>query len=94
MHSPNPGLAAVISTGGVMRGENGQHPMNGSIRSLVLRGWLEPDASPPLRVRIVEIDRYLSERPMIVTASVDDACNAVRRWLEVLQAQGTGRFDQ
>jgi hypothetical protein len=31
---------------------------------------------------------------MIVTASVDDACNAVRRWLEVLQAQGTGRCDQ
>jgi hypothetical protein len=84
----------VISTGGVMRGENGQHPTSGRIRSLVLRGWLESDANPSLRIRIVAIDRDSSERPVIVTASVDDACKAVRRWLEALRAHDTSGRDQ
>jgi len=84
--------AAVISTGGVIGGENGQHSANGTIKSLVLRSWLEPDATPSLRVRIVEVDRNLRERPVTTTASVDDACKAVRRWLELLRPHGTGNW--
>jgi hypothetical protein len=68
-----------------MHGEDGQHPVHGNVRSLVLRAWLEQHVSPCLRIRMVEIDPGLSERPVIVTASVDDACQAVRRWLEMLQ---------
>jgi len=68
-----------------MPGEDGQHPVDGSIRSLVLRAWLEPDTASSLRIRIVEIDPGLIERPTVVTASVDHACKAVRRWLEALQ---------
>lgn len=73
-----------------MHGEDGQHPVNGNVRSLVLRAWLEPHVSRPLRIRIVEIDPGLSERPVVVTASVDDACRAVRRWLEALQVNDMG----
>jgi hypothetical protein len=73
-----------------MNGEDGQYPVNGNVRSLVLRAWLEPHASPSLRIRIVEIDPGPSERPVVVTASVDDACRAVRRWLEALQWHEVG----
>lgn len=73
-----------------MDGEDGQHPMNGNVRSLVLRAWLEPHASPSLRIRVVEVDPGLSERPVVVTVSVDDACRAVRRWLQALQAHDAG----
>ena len=41
------------------------------------------------RVRIVEIAWSCGEQPVIVTTSVDQACRAVRNWLETLQAQGT-----
>jgi hypothetical protein len=74
----------------MISGENGRHSVRGSMRSLVLRGWLEPDANPALRIRIVEVDRNSTERPLTVTSSVDDACKAVRDWLEVLRAHGTG----
>jgi hypothetical protein len=77
-----------------MHGEDGQHPANGNVRSLVLRAWLEPHASPRLRIRIVQIDPGLGERPVAVTASVDDACRAVRRWLEALQAHDAGGREQ
>ena len=53
----------------------------------MLRAWLEPEV-PRLRTRIVEIVWGRGERPVIVTTSVDEACRAVRNWLETLQAQG------
>jgi hypothetical protein len=61
----------------------------GDVRSLVLRAWLEPEV-PRLRTRLVEIGLGRGERPVIVTTSVDEACRAVRNWLETLQAQGAG----
>jgi hypothetical protein len=63
-------------------------PGGGDVRSLVLRAWLEPEAQPRLRARIVEIAPGHGERSVLVTASVDDACRVVRDWLETLQAQG------
>jgi hypothetical protein len=61
---------------------------SGEVRSLVLRAWLEPGARPHLRVRVIEIVPSRGERAMVVTTSVDEACRAVRSWLEALQAQG------
>jgi len=61
--------------------------VNADLKSLVLRAWLEPDISPSLRVRVVEVGPGLNERPLVVTASVDDACRAVCRWLEALQSR-------
>ena len=62
---------------------------SGNVRSLVLRAWLEPGVPPHLRVRVVEISPGRGERPMVVTTSVDEACRAVRNWLEALQARGS-----
>jgi hypothetical protein len=67
----------------------GATPGSGDIRSLVLRAWLEPGIPPHLRARVVEITPGRSERPVIVTTSVDEACRAVRSWLETLQDAGT-----
>jgi hypothetical protein len=61
---------------------------SGNVRSLVLRAWLESGVPPHLRVRVVEISPGRGERPMVVTTSVDEACRAVRNWLEALQARG------
>jgi hypothetical protein len=60
---------------------------SGDVRSLVLRAWLEPEV-PRLRTRIVEIALGRREQSVIVTTSVDEACRAIRNWLETLQAQG------
>jgi len=62
---------------------------SGSVRSLVLRAWLEPGISPHLRVRVVEISPDRGERPMVVTTSADETCRAVRNWLEALQTRGS-----
>jgi hypothetical protein len=62
----------------------------GNVRSLVLRAWLEPGACPSLRVRLVEIDAGRNEQPVIVTTSIDHACQTVRRWLETLPVPGGG----
>jgi hypothetical protein len=63
---------------------------SGNVRSLVLRAWLEPGVPPPhLRVRVVEISPSRGERSMAVTTSVDEVCQAVRNWLEALQARGS-----
>jgi hypothetical protein len=59
--------------------QNQAHP---DVRSLVLRAWIEPDAHSHLRVRIVEIVWGLGERPVLATASVEEACRAVRHWLD------------
>jgi len=61
----------------------------GDMRSLVIRAWLEPGHAPQLRARIVEITAGRSERPMVITTSVDEACRVIRNWLETLQAQGS-----
>jgi len=60
---------------------------SGDVRSLVLRAWLEPGTPPQLRARVVEIGPNRGERPLFVTTSVDEACRAVRDWLESLQAR-------
>lgn len=57
------------------------------MRSLVIRAWLEA-GTPCLRVRVVEISQGRGERPVLVTTSADEACHAVREWLEALQAAG------
>jgi hypothetical protein len=56
------------------------------MRSLVLRAWLEPGSPPHIRARLVEIALGRSERPVLVTTSIDEVCRAVRSWLEALQA--------
>ncbi|MDX6392226.1 MAG: hypothetical protein QOJ73_3289 [Streptosporangiaceae bacterium] len=61
--------------------------MTENARSLVLRAWLEPDARPFLRVRVIELEPGDGERSVIVTASVDEACGAVRSWLDALQGR-------
>jgi len=38
----------------------------------------------------VEIDPGLSERPVVITASIDEACQAVRRWLESQAREASG----
>ena len=67
-----------------MHNEDGQPLASGVVRSLMIRAWLEPEAGQRLRIRMVEIDPGRSERSVIATASVDDACDTVRRWLEAL----------
>jgi hypothetical protein len=71
-----------MGIGTVKSAAHGQNQTNPDVRSLMLRAWLEPGASSRLRVRIVEIVRGLGERPVLATASVEEACRAVRRWLE------------
>jgi hypothetical protein len=68
----------------------GSAPGSGDQRSLVLRVWLEPGAAPRLRARIVEIVPGLGERPVAVTASMDEVSRVVRDWLEAFQADGAG----
>lgn len=67
----------------------GAAPGSGKVRSLVVRAWLEPEV-PHLRARVVEIAPGRIERPVVVTTSVDEACRAVRSWLETLQAEDIG----
>ena len=63
-------------------------PLGGAMTSLVLRAWLEPGVLH-LRVRVVEILPGRSGRPIAATTSIDEACRAVRNWLETLQARGS-----
>jgi hypothetical protein len=60
--------------------------LSGEMRSLMIRAWLEPGSPPHIRARIVEIALSRSERPVLVTTSIDEVCRAVRSWLEALQA--------
>jgi len=77
-----------MASGAVSSDAPGAAAGGGDVRSLVLRAWLEPGV-PHLRARIVEIAPGRGERPVVVTTSVDEACRAVRNWLETLQVQGT-----
>jgi len=81
-------LESRMASGSVSPDGPGEAAGGGDVRSLVLRAWLEP-AVPHLRARIVEIGPGPGERPWVVTTSVDEACRAVRNWLETLQVQGT-----
>lgn len=63
------------------------------MRSLVLRAWLEPGPPRHIRARIVEIALGRGERQVLATASIDEACRAVRNWLEALQAPDTDDDD-
>jgi hypothetical protein len=71
-----------MGIGTVKSAAHGQDQRNPDVRSLMLRVWLEPGANSPLRVRIVEIVRGLGERSVLATVSVEEACRAVRRWLD------------
>jgi hypothetical protein len=77
-----------MASGSVSPDAPGAAAGKGDVRSLVLRAWLEPGV-PHLRARIVEIAPGRGERSVVVTTSVDEACRAVRDWLETLQVQGT-----
>jgi hypothetical protein len=68
----------------------GAHPASANVSSLILRAWIEPGLPPQLKARLVEIAPDRGERPVMVTTSVDEACRAVRNWLEALQAGGAG----
>ncbi len=76
-----------MGSGPVMPSRDARHSADADLKSLVLRAWLEPDFSPSLRVRVVEIAPGLNDRPVTVTASVDDVCRVVRLWLEALQSR-------
>jgi hypothetical protein len=76
-----------MAEGAVTPPTPGAAPESGDMRSLVLRAWLEPGIPPHLRARVVEITPGRGERPVIVTTSVDEACRAVRGWLETLQGE-------
>src|SRR5215469_14141287 len=69
---------------GPVRPASPRSVLGSEVRSLVIRAWLEPGV-PHLRARVVEISPGRDERPVVVTTSVDEACGAVRTWLEALQ---------
>jgi hypothetical protein len=52
--------------------------LSGEMRSLMLRAWLEPGSPPRIRARLVEIALRRSERPVLVTTSIDEVCRAIR----------------
>lgn len=83
-------LDSRMASGHMSPAMRGTAPDSGEVRSLVLRAWLEPEV-PHLRARVVEISPGRAERPVVVTTSVDEACRAVRNWLETLQAEGIGK---
>jgi hypothetical protein len=50
---------------------------------MILRAWVEPGHSHPLRVRIMRTGAGEATPPAAsMAATVDDACRAVRSWLE------------
>jgi hypothetical protein len=65
----------------------------GTIRSLVIRTWNEVEPTA-FRARGVEVVAGRRERQVFVSSSVDEACEAIRVWLENGQLRGTnGRCD-
>lgn len=60
-----------------------------SAHALVLRAWVEaarPGVPPRLRARVLEVRPGRDPRSLLTTASVDEACQAVRAWLESLSS--------
>ena len=65
----------------------------GGMRSLVLRAWVEPPepgVPPRLRARLLELRADGDPQPLAMTASVEEACQAVRRWLESVRGPAGG----
>ena len=57
---------------------------------LVIRAWIEGEP-PTLRMRITRtLDVDARDEATEATASIDEACAIVRRWLEQLQGPVTG----
>lgn len=52
--------------------------------SLVLSAWVETSHPTPLRVRITEVKAREIDARLLVAVNVDQACDAVRGWLEAL----------
>jgi hypothetical protein len=48
---------------------------------LILRAWIEERSTEPLRLRITEVVSG-QESTVAMTVTVEDACQAVRHWLE------------
>jgi hypothetical protein len=63
----------------------GSDPGSGDMSALLLRAWLEPGVPPRLRARLLELRPGSDPEQLAVTASVEEACQAVRRWLESLR---------
>lgn len=57
------------------------------MRSLVLRAWVERGVPPRLRARLLELRPGCDPQPLATTASVEEACQAVRSWLESLRGR-------
>ncbi len=61
--------------------------------AVVLRAWVEParpGVPPRLRARLLEVRPGREPRSLLTTASVEEACQAVRVWLESLSGQVGG----
>ncbi len=55
---------------------------------LVLRAWLEGDPPTELRARLTTTAGTAeAERSLAVAASVDEVCDAVRKWLSAFAAE-------
>jgi hypothetical protein len=55
---------------------------------MILRAWVEPHHKPSLRVRIIHMSMRGTGDPVTsAAATVEDACSAVRNWLEQLLAR-------
>ncbi|MHC5258249.1 hypothetical protein ACYSUO_10205 [Streptomyces sp. UC4497] len=61
---------------------------SGRINVLILRAWREGGQASGLRVRIVEVSGQ-GETPVATAASADEACEAVRAWLDRLHPPGS-----
>ena len=61
---------------------------SGSDDLMILRAWVEPHHRLSLRVRIVQMSMGEAGQPVTsAAATVEDACSAVRNWLEQLLAR-------
>jgi hypothetical protein len=53
---------------------------------LVIRAWIEGEEPPTLRMRVTRtFDVTAADETTEATASIDEACAIVRRWLKQLQ---------
>lgn len=67
----------------------------GPLGIAVLRAWLETGTEPRLRVRITETTDPVDDQPTAtVVASADEACVAIRRWLDRLLEIESGATDE
>ena len=53
------------------------------VNVLILRAWVEPGRPDGLRIRIVQITER-GESAVATASNIDDACTAIREWLEQL----------